>query len=269
MLEHWDFTLLKYAELCKNISKSRYTCVTMKEFLLNDVGRTNNYLILRHDIDRMCRNALDTAKVEKEYDLQATYYFRYAKNTYNLDIIDKIAALGHEIGYHYETLDRCKGDRERAKVLFSRELGIIRQNYEIKTVCAHGNPLTPYDNKSIWNELKLEDFGLLGEAFLCLDFTKFAYFSDSGRTWYNSKTQKMPGKDDVKTAFDSIFAKNTDQLIEIINKGGLPNLCILTHPERWNKNLPGFIFRYCVDLVFSLGKTGITLYRGVKSNKPR
>jgi hypothetical protein len=261
ILSKLDFTVNRYEELCQAIAESKYANATIAGYLQMDKGNKEKpYIILRHDIDRTPQRALDISLVEKKYGLKATYYFR--ESTYVTKIMDEIASYGHEIGFHYETLDRSKGNMEAAITLFQHELALFRERYEVKTVCAHGNPLTRYDNKDIWKSLSLADFGLLGEAFLALDFTRFAYFSDSGRTWLKTASQKMPGKDDVKTAFDSIKAKNTDELIEIISEGTLPNICILTHPERWCKGIFAFTSRYLIDLAFSCGKVAISMYQG-------
>jgi hypothetical protein len=233
----------------------------MREYLLNNTGLNHQILIMRHDIDQNCQYALDLAKEEHRYSIKSTYYFRANAKTYVPGIIDQIASLGHEIGYHYETIDKCDGNIQKAKELFEKQLADFRIRYDVKTVCAHGNPLTKYDNKEIWNFTNLQNYGLIGEAFLCLDFNKFAYFSDSGRTWFNSKSQKMKGKDAVNTAFAHIKPKNTDDLISIIREGSLPNICILTHPERWSRDTIGFIRRYLIDFVFTSGKTVINVYR--------
>jgi len=49
----------------------------------------------------------------------------------------------------------------------------------------HGNPLTAHDNRDISNEnpqAEFDEFDLLGEAYLSMDFTDVTYFSDTGRT---------------------------------------------------------------------------------------
>ncbi len=257
-----DFTLKKYEELCDVISRSTYRPVTLREYLRS--GRDERgvaYAILRHDVDRTPRRALDTAEIEHRYNIRATYYFRARRGAYVPEIIDKIAAYDHEIGNHYETLDKAGGDVQKAQVIFAKELGDYRNRYDIRTVCAHGNPLTRYDNKTIWNGLAFSDFGLLGEAFLSLDYERFAYFSDSGRTWLNSRSQKMLGKDSVRTAFEHLKVKSTDDLIATVKEGALPNICILAHPERWTGGAVAFVGRYLLDAGFSCGKAAIYLYR--------
>ncbi|HGE70734.1 TPA: hypothetical protein ENX78_07865 [Candidatus Poribacteria bacterium] len=256
MLSEWDFTINKYRELCKTIAGSKYKVLTLCEYLQNPrhAKFDNNVIIMRHDVDRDSRYALETAKVEYESKIRSTYYFRMKKKTFLKDVIDKIVSYGHEIGYHYETLDKNHGDIELARKMFVEELAEFRKRYDVKTVCAHGNPLTKYDNKEIWKSQKLSDYGLVGEAFLSIDGTRFIYFSDSGRTWRNDRSQKMPGKDSIETVFSHIEAKNTDDIIKIIRLGQLPNIYILTHPERWSNSTLQFLNRYFIDFTFILGK---------------
>ena len=263
VLPNLDFTLNKYDMLCNTIARSKYTAMTLVDYLqsANDINRP--VIIVRHDIDRSARQALNVARIEYKHNICASYYFRLTRRTYMPDIIDKVASYGHEIGFHYDTIDRCKGDIEQAKELFKKELAKFRNKYPVKTVCAHGNALTENDNKNIWKSLELEDLGLLGEAYLTLDFSKFAYFSDSGRTWLNNKAKKMPGKDYIETAFNDTRAKNTDDIIKIIMEGTLPNICILSHPERWNNGLIPFWERLIIDQAFSWGKVAITWYRNI------
>jgi len=267
-LGSFDFTLGKYENLCRAIADSSYTTVTLADYLAMRKQPTNGkYIIMRHDVDRMPERAVGTAEVERRHGIKATYYFRQQKGTYIPEIMDRIGAMKHEIGYHYETLDKSRGDREAARALFVRELAGFRRRYDVKTVCAHGNPLTRNDNKDIWKGSQFSELGLLGEAFLSLDFRQFAYFSDSGRTWLKTDSQKMPGKDSVSTAFDYIVPKSTDDVIRIIRWGSLPNICILTHPERWSADIAGYVSRYLLDLAFAWGKVAIHAYRRMSNNE--
>jgi hypothetical protein len=222
----------------------------------------SGYIIMRHDVDRTHERTVDLAKIESAFHIKATYYFRSHKGLFVPQIMDKILSLGHEIGFHYETVDRCNGNIEKAQAMFRKELASFRTRFEIKTVCAHGNPLTVYNNKAIWQSLNFNDVGLIGEAFLSLDFNNIAYFSDSGRTWSNSRSQKMQDKDFVLSAFSRVEANNTQDLIKIIEGGSLPNICVLSHPERWTGNIFAFLNRFAIDTIYSWGKVGIYYYRG-------
>lgn len=267
MIGNWDFTLGKYQCLCDAVVGSRYTNVTFSDYLEHHRhDNSTSFIILRHDIDRDITCALRMAQMEHDYNIKGSYYFRMRKGTYMTDIIDRIASYGHEIGYHYETMDKAKGNVELAVELLGRELAEFRKRYEVRTVCAHGNPLTRHDNKDIWGKCQFSDFGLLGEPYLSLDYSKFAYFSESGRTWRNTKTQKMEGKDHVSSPFSEIQPRNTDELIRIIREGKLPNICILAHSERWSKDWASFMSRWLLDFAFSSGKKVIYIYRGMRSD---
>jgi hypothetical protein len=54
-------------------------------------------------------------------DLLTTIYFRLTRNAFQHDIIKKVEDAGHEIGYHYEVVDRAKGDMEKAGHIFRSE----------------------------------------------------------------------------------------------------------------------------------------------------
>ena len=85
----------------------------------------NNFekvLILRHDVDKRPQNSLRTAQLQHKLGVKGTYYFRAVPESFDVDVIKRIAALGHEIGYHYEDLTICKGDYEKAIIHFEKWL---------------------------------------------------------------------------------------------------------------------------------------------------
>jgi hypothetical protein len=256
LLSYLDFTLEQYARLCRAIKGSKYQVLTMRE-LLECSSQEGHLLIMRHDVDEDARNALDMARVEHDLGIRATYYFRVRKRVFVPAIIDEIALYGHEIGYHYETLDKTRGKTRRALSLFAAELAMLRERYEIKTACMHGNPLTKYDNKKIWENCELGHFDLIGEPYLSLDYNQFLYLSDSGRTWLGDKNKV---KDRVSSInMPPVQVKHTGDLIELITGGGFEKICILTHPKRWSKNLFNYLTYYFIDLAYNAGKkvTGV------------
>jgi hypothetical protein len=256
LLSYLDFTLEQYARLCRAIKGSKYQVLTMRE-LLECSSQEGHLLIMRHDVDEDARNALDMARVEHDLGIRATYYFRVRKRVFVPAIIDEIALYGHEIGYHYETMDKTRGKTRRALRLFAAELAMLRERYEIKTACMHGNPLTKYDNKKIWENCELCHFDLIGEPYLSLDYNQFLYLSDSGRTWLGDKNKV---KDRVSSInMPPVQVKHTGDLIELITGGGFEKICILTHPKRWSKNLFNYLTYYFIDLAYNAGKkvTGV------------
>lgn len=209
----------------------------------------DKFVIMRHDIDRMPENALNTAKIEHEYGIKATYYFRSTKSVFRPDIMKQIEDMGHEIGYHYETLSEANGDYEKAIEIFQSTLNKFREISDIKTICMHGKPLSKYDNRDLWNVYDFRDYGIIGEAYLSLD-EELNYFSDTGRSWGSGNNMRdfIPGKTEQK------IADRTDELIMLIEESKLDNLYILTHPERWSSNVAEWCIYYSFDHAANLGK---------------
>ena len=228
-----DFTFNKYRELCQAITNSNYILMTIENYLSQEKNE-DSIIILRHDVDSRPFHALRIAKIENEYGLKSTYYFRMTKKVFQRDIIEQIQSLGHEIGYHYEVLDKSKGDIEAALKMFKDELETLRQIAYIKTMCMHGNSRTPWDNRDIWKEYDYTIFNLLGEAYLSVDFNMLAYISDSARTW----DQKYKIKD-IPEGSNSILPriKSTDKIIGLIKNEQYGSMYILTHPDEWTNNI--------------------------------
>ncbi|OPY37235.1 MAG: hypothetical protein A4E34_00028 [Methanoregula sp. PtaU1.Bin006] len=242
-----DFTFLLYRHLCRALLE-RHVPVTVAEFIRM---HPDNAAIIRHDVDKKPQNALIMAGIEKSLGLSSTYYFRTVPESFNEDIIKQISDMGHEIGYHYEVLDKAKGDPHTAIELFRQELE--KFPCKIETICMHGNPVTPWDNRHLWLYYDYKRFGLTGEAYLSLDFSKIEYFSDTGRSWNDRYSVKdltsRNGNDRKRIA-------GTPDLIDLV-KNTSDTICIVTHPQRWNDSwLPWFNELFCQSIK-NIGKSGI------------
>lgn len=225
-----DFTLKKYEEICSAIVDSDYTSIKIKSYLAKAVPK--KAIILRHDVDSRIQTALKMAQIEKEYSLSSTYYFR-SDAIYYPKLVRKVENLGHEVGYHYEVMDKSKGNHEKAIEIFKIELEKFREITDIKTVCMHGAPSSPYDNHDLWKYINFNQFDILGEAYLSVDFNKILYFSDTSRTWNGTKFKV---KDIIKSNHPyQEKIKNTDDLINLIRNNEIDQLYILTHPARWKE----------------------------------
>ena len=164
-----DFTLEKYRELCKAIVKN-YEPLTVVSYLEDKPsGKT---VIMRHDVDRKPENALKMAELESELGIKSTYYFRIKDGVFVPGIVKEIAEIGHEIGYHYEVLDKAKGDYNKAIKIFKEELKTFREICDVKTICMHGNPLSKWVNKDLWKRYDFKEFGIIGEPYLSIDYKK-------------------------------------------------------------------------------------------------
>ena len=245
-----DFTLTKYEELGKAIVDSDCTPVSVCTYL---EAQPNKCIIIRHDVDRKPKNALKMAELENSVGIISTYYFRMKEDVFRPAIIKKIADMGHEIGYHYEVMDKAKGDFESAIELFGEELEKFREIYEIKTICMHGNPLSPWDNRDLWKKYNFRDFGIIGEPYFSVDYTKVRYLSDTGRRW-NSKS-RVKDVVNVKASTRIKEVTTTDDVIRLIKEGDIEQMSILAHPERWSDSFGAWLKELVWQNVKNVGKT--------------
>lgn len=252
-LETHDFTISKYSKLCETIAEN-YPTITMSEYITK--RHPTKFILMRHDSDRYPENALKTAFVEMELGIKATYYFRMNNGVFQPDIIEKIYEMGHEIGYHYETLSDAKGNYEKAIKLFDQNLKKFQKICDIKTISMHGRSLSKYDNRDLWKVYDYTEFDILGEAYLSAG-KELNYFSDTGRSW----SSKNSVRDFIPGAPKQNDADTTDDLIELIKSKKLDNLYLLTHPERWSLNNYRWLYFYLFDFTINLGKKGIMAVR--------
>jgi len=225
-----DFTVEKLELLLKSFLKSGYTITSFEEYLK---APQENALILRHDVDRLPLNSLETAKMEHKLGVKGSYYFRVTKGSFQPEIIKEIVALNHEIGYHYEDLTIVKGDVKKAFEHFKKWLETFRTFYPVKTICMHGSPMTKWDNKDLWNDYNYKDFDLIGEPYFDVDFNKVLYITDTGRRWDG---HKVSVRDKVSSNLSHNF-KKTDDIIESLRKSEVSGPVMLTlHPQRWSNN---------------------------------
>ena len=174
------FTLKQYLFLLKNLLKQGFLFDTYCRFTeLSD----KKFVILRHDVDRLPDNSLIFARIEHELGIKGTYYFRIGPQSFDEQIIREIALLGHEIGYHYETMDTAHGNVDKAYDEFCRNLEIFRKIVPVETICMHGSPLSKFDNRTIWEKYDYRSLGIKAEPYFDIDFSRVLYLTDTGRRW--------------------------------------------------------------------------------------
>jgi hypothetical protein len=215
-----------------------YAFKSFAEFLQFPAQRT---IILRHDVEARYGNALEFARIQHERNIRGTYYFRILPNHFDQNIIRKIASMGHEIGYHYDDLSYCHGNYEAAIQRFENNLAILREIAEVKTICMEGAPLSKYDNRDLWKKYNYRDFGIIGEPYFDLDFSKVIYLTDTGRRWDGkaSVRDRVISRQLAVGSQQSGF-RHTKDIIAAANAGLLPDQIMFTfHPQRWtDKPLP-------------------------------
>ncbi len=230
-MKNLDFTLYRFQQMIESLLRAGYHFLPVKEYFQQ---RTGKVIFLRHDVDLRPLNSFNMAKIEHQMGIAGTYYFRIVKQSFNKDIIHKISALGHEIGYHYEDLAMNQGNMALAYQSFSNHLAIFRQLYPVQTICMHGSPLSKFDNRKLWEKYDYKKFGLILEPYLDMDFNSMYYLSDTGRTWAN---KQISIRDKTDTMNFKYTIRNTRTICHLAEQGLLPDQLMITlHPQRWTNN---------------------------------
>lgn len=229
-----DFTLIKYKELLEALDGCEQ-------------------VTLRHDVDKRPLNSLAVARIEREQGWKATYYFRTVPESFDEAVILQIASLGHEIGYHYESLATCKGNTEAAYDDFCRNLDRIRALVPVNSIAMHGSPTSKYNSLDLWKHYDYHKLGIETEPYLDTDFSQVFYLTDTGRRWDGfrvSVRDKIPEYQEQWEAKGWRYHR-TDEIIKAIKEGRFPKqVMVNTHPQRWTDNK----FQWTKELLLQSGK---------------
>ena len=225
-----DFTLSTYKELLLELKRNNYRFQTFSEYLTQPAEKV---IMLRHDVDKRKENSLEFARIQKQFGIQGSYYFRILPQSFDTGVIRQIAAMGHEIGYHYEDMDLANGDHGKAIALFEKNLDTLRAVARISTICMHGSPRSRFDNRDLWNHYSYKDYGILGEPYYDIDFSKVFYLTDTGRRWDG---HKVSVRDKVDQPFELSF-RHTSEIIRALRENRFPRQVMFTfHPQRWTNS---------------------------------
>lgn len=229
-----DFTVRVYRELLTCLKECGYTFVTFTEFLRKQ-KEEGKCIVLRHDVDLKPHNSLRIAEVEHSLGIVSTYYFRAVPDSWNERVIKQIASLGHEVGYHYESLTTCGGNVDKAYDDFVANLTKLRELVPVSSICMHGSPRSPYDSKDIWKKFDYKSLDVEGEPYLDIDFSQMFYLTDTGRRWDGYKVSlrdKIPQYQEEWERAGLSF-HSTEDVIEAARNLPL-RIMITTHPQRWD-----------------------------------
>ncbi len=235
-----DFNFKIYTQLLQSLQNAGFFFQTFAEYITqetiknpesnppNHASTHTRKIILRHDVEARYENALQMARIQHKMGIRGSYYFRFLPKSYSSEIIKEIADLGHEIGYHYDDLSACKGNREEALKRFQQHLEELRKIAPVQTMTMEGAPLSKYDNRDLWkpetsdpkkgngvyqqrttntkhgtrntehgtknteqktpNTQPYNQYGILAEPYFDIDFNKMFYLTDTGRRWDGWKT---------------------------------------------------------------------------------
>jgi hypothetical protein len=226
-----DFTHKIYKKLLITLRESNFQFLTIDEFYNSKYNKSKPLILIRHDVDRRPNSSLQMAKIENSMGIKATYYFRTIPSTFKLEIIKEIADLGHEIGYHYESLAETNGDYKEAIKDFENNLNRLREIYPIKTIAMHGRPTSKWDSRLLWDEYDYKKYSIVIEPYFDINFKEILYITDAGRAWDNEKVNL---RDKVDSGFDFLFT-HTEDIITLLKEKKNPNMIMVNiHPEHWS-----------------------------------
>jgi hypothetical protein len=201
------------------------------------------YVVLKHDVETDVEKAYKLAEIEHKYGHKGSYYIQaYLMNSEkNICLLKKMQDMGHEISYHYDVFDSCKGDLEKALIEFERNKNIFEKNgFKLKTVCQHGNPIVErtgyHSNRDFFRNTKTKekypDISDIMVNFKENFNTDYDYFSDSGRKF---KFVFDPINNDIVNSDDkNIFYTDLNELFVALDLS--KNNIISTHPHRWTSS---------------------------------
>lgn len=240
-----DFTLNEYKKLLAVLCNAGSRFLAFEDYLNGKAQQISRFVILRHDIDRWASRALGVARIEKEFDARASYYFRIVPESNQPNIMRQIVDMGFELGYHYEDMSLCNGDINAAKRHFERWLAYFRE-FSVQTICMHGAPQSKWDSRALWESFSYRDMGIIGEPYFDVDFSSIFYITDTGRRWDGYKVSvrdKIPTHQERWKANGWVY-HSTQDIVDAAVSGALPERMITTHPQRWCDALLPWSYEY-------------------------
>lgn len=206
-------------------------------------GEMGKYLVLKHDVETNVQSAYNLAKIENKYGHRGSYYVQaYLLERFeNVEYLKKMQLLGHEISYHYDVMDSCRGNLKQAIAEFERNRCMFENyGFPIRTVCQHGNPVVErvgyHSNRDFFRSEKVHDC-YPDIMDIMVNFkngvpTEYTYFSDAGRQFklvYDPIWNDVVNSDEHNISFESL-----QEIMPYITK----EACIVSmHPHRWTASL--------------------------------
>lgn len=256
-----DFTISIYQELIVALQTAGYQFFTFKESL-GHMG-DGKWIVLRHDVDLLPQHSLRIARIEHALGVRATYYFRAVPESWDEEVIRQIRDMGHEVGYHYESLTTTDGDVDEAYADFCKNLSVLRLHAPVATICMHGSPRSPYDSKDIWKKYDYRKLGIIGEPYLNTDFSQTFYLTDTGRRWDGYKVSVRDKIDGWQGQWSKqgLSFHSTGDIVRAVRVGRVPHrIMITTHPQRWNPFGISWLREFVVQNMKNVVKRIIILY---------
>lgn len=245
------FVYKNWGKFCEKLKENGFYCIPAKDVSKQCKG----YVVLKHDVETDVEKAYKLAEIECKAGHRGTYYIQayLLHDLQNVELLKKMQEMGHEISYHYDVLDSCQGNLEKAILEFEEN----RKKFEnygfcIKTLCQHGNPIIERkgytSNRDFFRSEKVQQlYPKLSDIMVNYKEahqTEYLYFSDAGRQF---KLIYDPLYNDIIKSDDkNIPYKNLEKLFGELNVSD--NYIISIHPHRWTKSAGLYIVKTVIFL---------------------
>jgi hypothetical protein len=122
----------------------------------------------------------------------------------------------------------------------------------------HGSLLMPWNNLDLWQTYDFKDYGLMGEAYLSINYSNLYYFTDTGRSWDAGRYNL---RDRAASLRPSRKVTTTDDLIGFLSETRDRPVVINAHPNRWVANRFAWGVGTVSDWAINQAKLVISLMR--------
>lgn len=247
--KHWNM-------FCKQLAEENTYSISATKVLEE---KQNNFLILKHDVETNPAKALVLARIEFKNGHKGVYYVQaYLLNKRkNIEILKKIKDLGHEVTYHHDVMDSNAGILSEADKCFRKNLEkFIKNGFEVRTVCQHGNPIIErkgynsnrdfFRNENIsYKYNNISEIMVNYKERLGVDYK---YISDAGYGWkiiYDPENNDIIDSENKNIKLDDL-----QSVFETIKKENA--VIVSTHPHRWYRNS---VIAFIKNIIFKTIKT--------------
>ena len=122
------FVYKKWEKICAEFARKNVCSVTASDVALKKTK--GKYIVLKHDVETNVAKAFKMAEIEKKYGHRGSYYVQayLMEDDKNIEMLKEMSKMGHEISYHYDVLDACKGNMDLAIQEYEKNLNLFEEN---------------------------------------------------------------------------------------------------------------------------------------------
>ncbi len=234
------FTFGNWDKFCRRLAEGGMLSAPAREISRG----SGKYLVLKHDVETNVGRACRMAEIESKHGHRGSYYVQayLMSSSENIKMLEAMRHSGHEISYHHDVMDSCKGNLAEALSEFEENRRTFEANgFIVQTVCQHGNPVIERvgytSNRDFFRSAPVQE-RYPGIADIMVDFqvkadTVYKYYSDAG---WGFKLIYDPINDDrVDSSGSNIGFGDLDELYREIERSTI-GCFISTHPHRWTSS---------------------------------